>query len=385
MVDYAQLLKLDTSKLTAAAESAAGLSTAMSARGEEVATAADVPAGMWYGSDAWAASNLMSAMPDPLYKVSDDAAHSRRVLDDLVTGLNDAKELLQDAYDRAIAGGLTVGPDGTVITPIVDSQEVARQNARLAAEVREQIDRAIVLANQADETATNALNAVGQGLKRFFGLPDDMSPSNPEMGLWIMNNLYGRAGDLADGLANGPFGKLAALAPDGTPLDPANMTNQQKFMAALKGQFTAANPDVAGLRGNLGLLSKVAGPASGVLGAIGSGVTQYNKDAAQPNMGAAERAGRATYAGAVQGATSFAGGWAGAQVGMAIGAFGGPVGIVAGAVVGGLVGGFIGSEAGGAAVNWSVDAVGDGVEAISKTPASQAGTGGHTLNRVPRW
>ncbi|MGH8794475.1 MAG: alpha/beta hydrolase, partial [Stackebrandtia sp.] len=117
MVNYAQLLDLDTSKLTTAATTAGSLGSALSSRGSEVSSVADIPSGMWDGADAQAAISLLNPQSGPLFDASDAFSQSQGILEDLAEGLEKAKSMLADAKGLADGAGITIGADGTVTTP----------------------------------------------------------------------------------------------------------------------------------------------------------------------------------------------------------------------------------------------------------------------------
>ncbi|MGH8791620.1 MAG: hypothetical protein ACRDXX_03135, partial [Stackebrandtia sp.] len=158
---------MDTSKLSAAAETAAGLSSSLSDRAGQVGSAAEIPSGTWSGGDAQAAGNLLGEQPPPLFDASDAFNRGRAALEDLVTGIDSAKEHLRDAHDLVSGTGIVIGGDGTVTTPTVDSPTVAEHNAELARQARQIIDEAVDMAGQADQAAVDALSD-DEGI---FGLP----------------------------------------------------------------------------------------------------------------------------------------------------------------------------------------------------------------------
>ncbi|ADD43003.1 hypothetical protein Snas_3337 [Stackebrandtia nassauensis DSM 44728] len=172
MVTYAQLTAMNTSKLTSAAQASADFGTAMTRQGEAVQTAADIPAGMWAGGDANAAGGMLAALPGPLYDLSDSAKRGKATLDDLATGVNKAKAHLQGAYDAIKGTGITIQPDGTVVTPVVTDPAVAAENDRKAQDARAIIDEALKMAADADTTATEQLNALsGQVNASYMEIP----------------------------------------------------------------------------------------------------------------------------------------------------------------------------------------------------------------------
>jgi len=83
------------------------------------------------------------------------------------------------------------------------------------------------------------------------------------------------------------------------------------------------------------------------LGFATAGLSQWQKDAANPSLSTGERVGRSGGAAAYDGGASWAGGaagaWGGMQAGAALGGLAGPVGFAVGGAIGGLVGGIAGS------------------------------------------
>ncbi len=65
----------------------------------KVASAVEIPAGMWSGADASAGSGLMPALPMPSYDMSDSASYGQGVSEDLVSELEAAWSRLDDAHD----------------------------------------------------------------------------------------------------------------------------------------------------------------------------------------------------------------------------------------------------------------------------------------------
>ncbi|ADD40352.1 hypothetical protein [Stackebrandtia nassauensis] len=175
MVTYSQLVNMDTSKLSGAAEAAGGLSSTLSTRAGEVQTSAQIPGGMWAGVDASAASGLLETQPSPLFDASDVFRSSRAALEDLVVDLEAAKTKLTDAQDLVAGTGITIGPDGTVTTPVVESATAADRNAQLAQQARELIDEALKLADHADQTAVSTLTTAGLRMNA----PDFAGPTDP--------------------------------------------------------------------------------------------------------------------------------------------------------------------------------------------------------------
>ncbi|MGH8792918.1 MAG: alpha/beta hydrolase [Stackebrandtia sp.] len=169
MVTYAQLSSMDTSKLTTAAGSAGSLSSSLSTRAGEVNSAADIPGGTWDGLDATAAGDLIGRQPPPLYDASDAFQRGRTALEDLADEIGTAKERLQDAHELIAGTGITIGGDGTVTTPVVDSQETAQRNDGIAKQATAIINQALQMANTADQTAVAALQSIGTKVN-----PDDI-------------------------------------------------------------------------------------------------------------------------------------------------------------------------------------------------------------------
>ncbi|MGH8793587.1 MAG: hypothetical protein ACRDXX_13215 [Stackebrandtia sp.] len=168
---------MDTSKLSGAAEAAGGLSSTLTGRAGEVQSAAQIPGGMWTGLDASAASGLLQVQPPPLYDASDAFKRGRAALEDLVVDLTAAKSKLTDAQDLVAGTGITIGPDGTVTTPVVDSAAAADRNAQIAQQARQVIDEALRQAGQADQTAVSAI----QGAGMHTNAPHLGRPADPEV------------------------------------------------------------------------------------------------------------------------------------------------------------------------------------------------------------
>lgn len=183
MVTYSQLANMDTSKLTSAAETAGTLSGTLTDRAVEVVSAADIPGGMWDGIDASAASSLLAAQPAPLFDASDAFRQGRAALEDLVTGIQAAKERLTDAQDLVGGTGITIGPDGSVTTPVVDDQATAADNERIAQQILQVIAEALKLAGEADDTAVAAIQAVGMDVSES-AIPDGEDDSPQEVKDW---------------------------------------------------------------------------------------------------------------------------------------------------------------------------------------------------------
>lgn len=183
MVDYAQLINMDTSKLTTAAQESGSLASALSTRAADVQTASDIPAGMWAGPDANASSDLMAVQPPPLSDASDAFNRNRAVLENLVDALEAARRRLQDAHDLVAGTDLTIEPDGTVTTPSVSHPVEAEQNARLAQQVRAIIDDAVRMANEADDKATDEITATAL-LADERAIPNDGGDTPAEVKQW---------------------------------------------------------------------------------------------------------------------------------------------------------------------------------------------------------
>ncbi|ADD42549.1 alpha/beta hydrolase [Stackebrandtia nassauensis] len=183
MVDYAQLTNMDTSKLTRAAEESGSLAGALSTSAQDVQTASDIPAGMWAGRDSTAASDLMATQPPPLFVASDAFKRSQAVLEDLVTDLEAARRRLQDAHDLVAGTGLTIGPDGTVTTPVVNNPAEAQANERLAQQVRDVIDEAVRMANDADDKAKDQITATAL-LADENAIPDNRGDTPKDVKEW---------------------------------------------------------------------------------------------------------------------------------------------------------------------------------------------------------
>lgn len=288
MVDYAQLRNLDTSKLTSAAEAAGGLSSAVTSRGGEVANAAQIPQGMWAGLDSSAASGMMSPLSNPLYDVSDSATHSQGVITTLVDDLEKAKSKLDDAHDVIAGTGITISPDGTVTTPVVNDPAVAAENDRKAKEAKRIIDEAVADANGADDKASGALASVGQFLAQTLGPPQN-SPLGPwATASWGAGQAAGRFGNLASWMGTAHYGRFAPYAklPNGMHsfLSPSNMSAWQRAKAGADGQFRAI-PYKSGTRAAWANAGKWVGRGGGVLSGITGGATQLSKDWSDPNVG----------------------------------------------------------------------------------------------------
>ncbi|MGH8794392.1 MAG: hypothetical protein ACRDXX_17300 [Stackebrandtia sp.] len=159
MITYAQLIDMDMSKLSTAAETAGSLSSTLSGRASALQAAAAIPAGMWAGVDAAAAGGLILSQAPPLFDASDAFSRGQAVMEDLVDGLEAAKEHLQGAHDLVAGTGITIHGDGTVTTPAVDSVNLAEHNAVLAQQARDVIDEALAMADEADQEAAAALDS----------------------------------------------------------------------------------------------------------------------------------------------------------------------------------------------------------------------------------
>lgn len=178
MVSYAQLVNMDTSKLTTAAETSGSLSGALTTNAADVQTAAEIPSGIWAGPDSGAASDLLASLPSPLYDASDMFTKGQRVLETLATEIETAKEQLQDAHSLVAGTGITIGLDGAVTTPVVESVTIAEHNDELARQARAIIDGAVQLADKADALAEKALS--------LFGLGDlNLQDVNGDAPLWM--------------------------------------------------------------------------------------------------------------------------------------------------------------------------------------------------------
>ncbi|MGH8792094.1 MAG: hypothetical protein ACRDXX_05530 [Stackebrandtia sp.] len=198
MVTYTQLRDLDTSKLTTAASSAGSLGSALSTRGSDVATKANIPSGMWDGADAQAAMSLLSPQSGPLYDASDAFSHSQGILEDLVDGLEKAKSRLDDAQTLAAGAGLTIGPDGSVNIPEVDSRELYEDKLEKARQVKQLIDEAVDMADEVDGIAVEEIKNK-KPLQEYLPNPEDMPINLP-----LMQAFYDWAG-VVDGWGEGQF------------------------------------------------------------------------------------------------------------------------------------------------------------------------------------
>lgn len=157
MVTYAQLSAMDTSRLSAAATAAGTLARSLTRRGDEVRSLAQWPNDMWSGRDSMAASFRLTIQSGPLYDASDAFKRGRSVLENLVDGVTAAKEHLRGAQNLLAGTGMTISPDGTVTTPVVDSAARAAHHAELARQAVAIIKEALRMAETADENATAAL------------------------------------------------------------------------------------------------------------------------------------------------------------------------------------------------------------------------------------
>ncbi|ADD42355.1 alpha/beta hydrolase [Stackebrandtia nassauensis] len=182
MVNYSQLLNMDTSKLSTAATTSGNLSKALTERAGEVGGKADIPAGMWAGLDAGLASSLISDQQSPLFDASDAFKRGQATLDDLVDGLQAAKERLADAHDLVAGTEVTIGPDGTVTTPPADNPTMANQNAFLARQAAEIIDDALRMANEADDKASAAVGEIDPASKK--DIPNGKGDSAEDVKKW---------------------------------------------------------------------------------------------------------------------------------------------------------------------------------------------------------
>lgn len=161
MVTYAQLNSLDTSNLSTAATASSELSADLSTRGEEVQSASDFDAAMWYGFDATAAATRISAQAPPLFDASDAFQRSHAVLEDLVSDLESAREHLQGAHELVSGNpAVTIVGDGTVHVAPASTPDQAAINDEIARQARQIIDESLDMAVEADETAHSAFQAV---------------------------------------------------------------------------------------------------------------------------------------------------------------------------------------------------------------------------------
>lgn len=184
MVDYAQLSKLDTAKLTSASEASGTFATAISGRGEAVRTKSEIPAGMWQGGDANAAGGLLAGMSDPLFDVSDSANRGKKTLEDLVTALGKAKEHLQGAHDAIKGTDITIDAKGVVKTPVVNDPGLAAENDRKAQDAADIITEALRMANDADKTATDDLKSLaGDTSAAYMAIPGKQDQLNQVLDL----------------------------------------------------------------------------------------------------------------------------------------------------------------------------------------------------------
>ncbi|MGH8792917.1 MAG: alpha/beta hydrolase [Stackebrandtia sp.] len=183
MVSYAQLVDMDTSKLTGAAEAAGSLSNTISGHAGDVRSAAEIPVGMWSGLDAAAAKDLIGQQPPPLYDASDAFQRGQAALEDLVEGVEAAKEHLRGAHDAVAGTGIVIGADGTVTTPVVDSPETAERNEELARQALEIIDEALKMAGEADDSAIAAIGSIGMTADAG-AIPDGEGDSPQDVNEW---------------------------------------------------------------------------------------------------------------------------------------------------------------------------------------------------------
>ncbi|MGH8792151.1 MAG: hypothetical protein ACRDXX_05830 [Stackebrandtia sp.] len=168
MVTYAQLINMDTSRLSAAASTAGSLSSSLSDRGALVQSRSDIPEGMWNGADASAAGGALEILTPPLFDASDAFKRGRAALEDLVDGVDAAKERLQDAHNLVAGTGITISSDGDVFPPLADDPAEAERLGRLAEQAREIIADALRMADEADNTAVDAIGAVAGDVGDFF-------------------------------------------------------------------------------------------------------------------------------------------------------------------------------------------------------------------------
>ncbi|MGH8793987.1 MAG: hypothetical protein ACRDXX_15245 [Stackebrandtia sp.] len=198
---------MDTSKLSTAAAAAGSLSSSLSDRGGEVRSAADIPGGMWSGIDASAAGGLLSGQPPPLFDASSAFTRGQAALEDLVDGVDAAKEHLRGAQDLIAGTGITIDDDGKVTTPAADSPDVAERNAELARQAADIIEEALKMAEAADDAATGAFESAAGGVGDY--LMDHFSPGISMdkdgavgLGLGEGENIFGVTGP---SLESGPF------------------------------------------------------------------------------------------------------------------------------------------------------------------------------------
>ncbi|GAA4893146.1 hypothetical protein LX16_1891 [Stackebrandtia albiflava] len=171
MVSYAELANMDMTRLAGAAEVSGVLAGRLATHTTDLRTVADIPPDVWSGPDEAAASDSLVTRSESLYAVSDVFARCRTILEELVTALGTARERLGDAHERIAGTGITIGPDGTVTTPVVQDADVATFNEELAQQARAVIDEALRWAREADDRAANALALFGFG----FGFGDESS------------------------------------------------------------------------------------------------------------------------------------------------------------------------------------------------------------------
>lgn len=381
MVDYAQLRDMDLAKLISSAEAAGDLSAAIAARGGEVASASKIDGTMWNGEDADSASKLMSPLANPLYDVSDSALTSKRAIEDLVTKLQAAKDLLDDAHDLIGDTGIVIEPDGRVTTPVVPDPIVDAVNQRIAKQIRDLIVEALRQANQADDDTVGSLASAGTGLLKFLGVP-----INSPLGAWgwgpfALSQLLGRSGDLAAFMALVKHGKFIPKGPDGKPLSPKQLSAWRKMLAGKDPDNFDPKPGSSASQSKWLKYGKFALKANGVVGVATSTANQVAKDWNNPNMGFYEKYSRAGYRGIVQGGAAFAGGVAGGAGGAALGSVVPGPGTAIGGTVGGIVGGSAGSMAGGWFVDKTVDVVGRNADDF----ASPYGGAATILGKVTPW
>lgn len=189
MVTYAQLRNMDFSRLSEAATAAGGLSGNLSSRGSEVSSAADIPAGMWAGADASAAGSLMSPLSSPLYDASDAFRHTQGVLETLVESLTVAKSRLDDAHNLAAGTGIVINADGSLTPPPTDNQLDHQRNLERLRQIKQLIDEALELADEADGLAAVEIENQ-RPLKDLLPPPENMEMPLLIAGPWVDQNFF---------------------------------------------------------------------------------------------------------------------------------------------------------------------------------------------------
>lgn len=341
MVDYAQLLNLDTSKLTSAAETSGGLSRAITNRGGEVADASQISGEMWLADDSRAAQTKMEPLPDPLYDVSDNAGKSKAILEQLAETLEKAKVKLADARDLVAGTGITISGDGTITTPVVNDLPTHESNQRIAQQARETIDEALKLANDADEEASGGLASAAGTLWGQFG-PQTSGPlGGAAWAPWGIS----RANNVATWYKNKIPGKMLQFDRH-APISRLDKLPKDKYLNSVnKRKYLTRTGKLLDTESKLTKFGKVAGPVTSGIAGGAAGYEQWEKDS---DLGTAERATRATVKGAAVGGGTLVGGMKGAAWGAAAGSAILPVGgTVAGAIVGGALGAWGGGKLGG--------------------------------------